>query len=257
MKNQKFMVIALVLLITAFGIAKHDVVSPPPGDHNSFNCVTTWSQYSGTLFINTSAVGVLNDGQLSGDLDMDVVEYPGLALFKLEGPNGTLWIQLAYITTGDTSSGTFVMNDGTGDYEGWSITGDFTGITTKAEEGTTWDHFRFLAGQIVKPHEILVPFEGSGKLGFKEGEPFKVLDNDMTDGQAWVQVPAGTFVTYDQARGKPGGDMFWGNNHNRVTKKPVWEKHNDPLVWNVGQSGNWGYTNNGVTCYSFRLYPQP
>ena len=109
----------------------------------------------------------------------------------------------------------------------------------------------------LKPSEILVPLNGSGMLGFTEGSPFQILDNDMTDGQAWVQVPAGLYDTYDQARGKPGGNLYWGNYHARSTGKPVWEQHNDPLNWGTGQSGNWRFTNNGVTCYSFRLYPLP
>ncbi|TRZ54176.1 MAG: DUF1080 domain-containing protein [Dehalococcoidia bacterium] len=109
--------------------------------------------------------------------------------------------------------------------------------------------------KVMGANEILVPVDGYGKLGFKEGSPFQILDNDMTDGQAWVQVPAGFYDTYDQARGKPGGDLFWGNYHARAERKPVWEQHNDPLNWWSGRQGNWKFTNNGVTCYSFRLYP--
>jgi len=104
-------------------------------------------------------------------------------------------------------------------------------------------------------NEILVPLNGIGKLGFVQGPYFQILDNDMTDGQAWVQIPAGLYDTFDQARGKPGGELFWGNEHIRVTGKPVWEQHNNDLPipgWGVG---NWLFTNNGVTCYSFRLYP--
>lgn len=109
----------------------------------------------------------------------------------------------------------------------------------------------------LKPSEILVPLNGSGMLGWIPGPTFKILDNDMTDGQAWVQVPIGRYITYDQARGKPGGDLFWGNYHARVTKKPVWEQHNGPSGYNFTGTGNWAFTNNGVTCYSFRLYPVP
>ena len=80
------------------------------------------------------------------------------------------------------------------------------------------------------------------------------------DGQAWVQVPAGVYDTYDQARGKPGGDMFWGNMHIRATGKPAWTQHNNDLNWLTGAQGNWAFYNDydddgkGVTCYSFRLY---
>ncbi len=110
--------------------------------------------------------------------------------------------------------------------------------------------------KIFKLNEILVPFERTGMLGWVEGPSFQILDNDMTDdGQAWVQVPFGWYDTYDQARGKPGADMTWGNAHPRVTKKPVWEPHNVNLNWWKGRTGNWAYTNHGVTCYSFRLYP--
>lgn len=113
-----------------------------------------------------------------------------------------------------------------------------------------------VVGKVMEPNEILVPLNGTGMLGFKSGPDFRILDNDMTDdGQAWVQVPAGLYDTFDQARGKPGGDLFWGNYHARSTGKPVWEQHNDPLDWRTRPSGNWPFTNNGVTCYSFRLYP--
>ena len=111
--------------------------------------------------------------------------------------------------------------------------------------------------KVMGTNEILVPLNGSGMLGFKEGSPFQILDDDMTDGQAWVQVPAGLYDTYDQARGKPGGELFWGNYHARSTGKPAWEQHNDPLNWWTGRQGNWPFTNSGVTCYSFRLYPLP
>jgi len=109
--------------------------------------------------------------------------------------------------------------------------------------------------KIMSPNEILVLLNGSGRLGFVEGSPFQILDNDMTDGQAWVQVPVGVYDTYDQARGKPGGELYWGNYHARLTGKPVWTLHNNNLNWWSGRSGNWLFTNNGVTCYSFRLYP--
>jgi len=109
--------------------------------------------------------------------------------------------------------------------------------------------------KIIGLNEILVPLIGSGMLGWKEGADFLILDNDMTDdGQAWVQVPAGSYDTFDQARGKPGGDLTWGNSHARSTGKPVWEQHNNPVNWGTGKIGNWLFTNNGVTCYSFRLY---
>lgn len=109
--------------------------------------------------------------------------------------------------------------------------------------------------KILKPNEILVSLVGSGMLGFKAGPTFQVLDNDMTDGQAWVQIPVGLYDTFDQVRGKPGGSLFWGNLHIRGKGKPVWEQHNDPLNWWSGRTGNWLFTNNGITCYSFRLYP--
>ena len=107
----------------------------------------------------------------------------------------------------------------------------------------------------LKPSEILVPLNGSGMLGFTTGSPFQITDNDMTDdNQAWVQVPAGLYDTFDQARGKPGNDLTWGWFYSRTTGKPVWHQHNDPLNM-PAQTGNWPFTNNGVTCYSFRLYP--
>ena len=109
--------------------------------------------------------------------------------------------------------------------------------------------------EVLGPNEILVPLDGSGYLTFVQGATFEILDNDMVDGgEAVVQIPAGLYDTFDQARGKPGGDLFWGNYHARATGKPVWEQHNDPL--NIpAQVGSWPFTNNGVTCYSFRLYP--
>ena len=127
------------------------------------------------------------------------------------------------------------------------------------------DHFTFncvtevpLGG--LGANEILVPLNGYGMLRFSEGSPFQILDNDMTDGQAEVQIPTGLYDTYDQARGKPGSELFWGNFHARVKGKPKWEQHNVTLPipgWGVG---NWRFTNgnvdnDGATCYSFRLYP--
>ncbi len=128
------------------------------------------------------------------------------------------------------------------------------------------DHFTFNTvteidpiTQVLGPNEILVLLDGSGMLGFVAGSPFQILDNDMTDGWALVQIPPGLYDTWDQARGKPGGELFWGNYHARSTGRPVWERHNDPGPlpipgWGVG---NWLFTNDGVTCYSFRLYPLP
>jgi len=127
-----------------------------------------------------------------------------------------------------------------------------------AIEPPTGDHYTFNTVTEADPladNEILVPLNGSGKLGFIAGADFRILDNDMTDGQAWVQVPAGLYDTFDQARGKPGGDLYWGNYHERLEGKPVWAQHNDPLKWRTGAKGNWLFTNNGITCYSFRLYP--
>jgi len=110
--------------------------------------------------------------------------------------------------------------------------------------------------KIVQPYEILVPLNGSGQLGFVDGPDFRILDNDMTDdGYAWVQVPAGSYDTFDQVRGTPGGNLTWGNFHERLKGKPVWVQHNDPLNWGTGASGHWPFINNGITCYSFRLYP--
>lgn len=110
--------------------------------------------------------------------------------------------------------------------------------------------------KVMGPNEILVPLNGSGMLGWKEGADFLILDNDMIDdGQAWVQVPAGYYNTFDQARGKPGGELTWGKYHARSTGKPVWFPHNTELNWWTGRTGNWLFTNDGVTCYSFRLYP--
>jgi len=110
----------------------------------------------------------------------------------------------------------------------------------------------------LKPGEILVPLNGSGMLGFKAGSPFQILDNDMTDdGQAWVQIPAGVYDTFTQARGKPGNNLTWGYYYDRTTGKPVWHQHNYPLDWSTRISGNWPFNNNGVTCWSFRLYPLP
>jgi len=119
--------------------------------------------------------------------------------------------------------------------------------------------------RIMAPSEILVPFVGSGSLGFVAGPDFRIPDNDMTDdGQAWVQVPPYCYDTYDQARGKPGGELHWGNTHVRVTKKPVWEQHNNDLCWGATAKATWPFTNGnqtegipGVTCYSFRMYPLP
>lgn len=126
--------------------------------------------------------------------------------------------------------------------------------------GYAQTHFSFNCvteeGEGLGSNEILVPLDGLGMLGFKAGSTFKVLDNDMTDGQAWVQIPAGLYDTFDQVRGKPGGELFWGNAHARGKGKPEWEQHNDPLDWRTRLSGNWSFTNDGIVCYSFRLYPK-
>jgi len=125
-----------------------------------------------------------------------------------------------------------------------------------AEEQNTYFDDVNVSG--LKPGEILVPLNGSGMLGFKEGSPFQILDNDMTDdGQAWVQIPAGLYDTFAQARGKPGGNLTWGQYYDRSTGKPVGNQHNDPLNWWAGRTGNWLFTNDGITCWSFRLYPLP
>jgi len=109
--------------------------------------------------------------------------------------------------------------------------------------------------KILKPNEILIPLYGTGWLGATEGPTFQIIDNDMTDGQAWVQIPAGWYDTFDQARGKPGGNLDYGDHHTRSTGRPIWVLHADDLNWWPGRSGNWIFINNGVTCYSYRFYP--
>jgi hypothetical protein len=129
-------------------------------------------------------------------------------------------------------------------------------VSVMAVEPPPGEHFTFncVTEGLPGPGEILVPLNGSGMLTFVLGSTFEILDNDMTDGEAIVQIPAGLYDTFDQARGKPGFDLFWGNFHARTTGKPVWEQHNDPLSM-PAQVGSWPFANNGVTCYSFRLYP--
>jgi len=161
-------------------------------------------------------------------------------IIQVEGPSIKVWVEgvlLFNVTDGAHSAGKIGLG-------GWNSTVNFDNV--------------LVVGPTVKVmglNEILVPLNGSGMLGFVEGSPFQILDNDMTDGQAWVQIPAGLYDTFDQARGKPGGDLYWGNSHARSTGKPVWFQHNDPLNWWTGRVGNWPFTNKGVTCYSFRLYP--
>ncbi len=155
-------------------------------------------------------------------------------VIQVEGPSIKVWAEgvlLFDVTDGAHSAGKIGLG-------GYSSTVNFDDVL------------------VMGLNEILVPLNGSGMLGFVEGSPFQILDNDMTDDeQAWVQIPAGLYDTFDQARGKPGGELTWGNYHARSTGKPVWEQHNNDLPipgWGVG---NWLFTNNGVTCYSFRLYP--
>lgn len=159
-------------------------------------------------------------------------------VIQVEGLSIKVWadgVLLFDVTDGAHSAGKIGLG-------GWNSTVNFDNV--------------LVVGKVMGPNEILVPLIGSGMLGFVEGSPFQILDNDMTDdGQAWVQVPAGLYDTFDQARGKPGGDLYWGNFHARSTGKPEWYQHNDPLNWWTGRTGNWSFTNNGVTCYSFRLYP--
>jgi len=157
---------------------------------------------------------------------------------QVEGPSIKVWVDsvlLFNVTDGAHSAGKIGLG-------GYSSTVNFDNV--------------LVVGKVMGPNEILVPLNGSGMLGFKAGPDFRILDNDMTnDGQAWVQIPAGLYDTFDQARGKPGGDLKWGDFHARSTGKPVWFQHNDPLDWRTRLSGNWPFINNGVTCYSFRLYP--
>jgi hypothetical protein len=138
-------------------------------------------------------------------------------------------------------------------------------IGVGAYTGSTADYDNILVSgpniSVPGQNEILVPKFGSGWLGCVEGTPFQILDNDMTDdGQAWVQLPAGVYDTYDQARGKPGGFLVYGDKHIRASGKPEWVLHADNLNWNnwggVGW-GNWLFTNEGVTCYSYRFYALP
>ncbi len=124
------------------------------------------------------------------------------------------------------------------------------------------DHYTFNAVTELDPladNEILVPLNGTGALGWVVGDTFLILDNDMTDdGLALVQVPAGIYATFDQVRGKPGGNLTWGNYHERFKGKPVWVNHNNPTInWQGGLGSPWAFTNNGITCYTFRLYMVP
>jgi hypothetical protein len=109
--------------------------------------------------------------------------------------------------------------------------------------------------KVMGANEILVPLNGSGWLGAVAGPTFEILDNDMTDGQAWVQVPPGSYEGWDQARGKPGGELTYGDHHVRATGKPEWKLHATFTM--PGAAGNWQFTNSGVTCYSYRFYPLP
>ena len=132
-------------------------------------------------------------------------------------------------------------------------------VSVMAVEPPPGEHFTFNCVTEEDPllglgvNEILVPLNGSGMLTFVSGLTFEILDNDMTDGEAIVQIPAGVYDTFDQARGKPGGSLTWGDYHVRATGKPVWDQHNNPLSL-PPQYGSWRFTNSGVTCYSFRLY---
>ena len=258
MKNIKMLiVVALVLGLVGFAMAKTDKhdPSPPSGDHFNVNCVTAWSGFEGTLTITSDNDPLTppdwpTTGALTGDLNMSFNDSTGV----LTDGDGTLLLT-------DTGGNTFTMDSGTGKYEGWLIVGTFSGpVTVDNLDGTDTDTY-ILTGHIEKPNEILVPYDGSGMIGMVEGAEFEITDNDMTDGQAWIQMPAGTYDWWDQARGKPGGSMTWGDLHIRATKKPVWELHPDG-PGSAGDDfvvptdlGNWPYTNDGCTNYALRLYP--
>lgn len=159
-------------------------------------------------------------------------------VIQVEGPSIKVWedgVLLFDVTDGAHSAGKIGLG-------GYSSIVNFDNV--------------LVVGKVMGLNEILVPLYGSGYLGAVEGSPFQILDNDMTDdGQAWVQIPAGFYDTFDQVRGKPGGHLFFGYDYKRETGKPVWYQHCDSLNWWTGRSGNWEFINEGVTCYSYRLYP--
>jgi hypothetical protein len=249
--------VSLIMVIATGAIAaKPDHgVSPPPGDHFNINCVTAWTAFSGEIAIvvdSNSLNGIdPTTAELTGDLTMTFNDVSGVLTDT--DPVGTLTLSPVPIAAGSA-----ILSNGTGAYAGWVIEVTITGPTVVDDgehETTTYT----LTGHIEKPHEILVPLVGITSIGIQVGE-YMVADNDATDGPGWIQLPAGNYDTYDQARGKPGGEVTWGDLHTRLTKKPVWIKHNgDGGVYGTlvisGSHGPWVYDNDGCTNYALRFYP--
>jgi hypothetical protein len=230
--------ISLVLIIASGAIAgnsKHGV-SPPSGDHFKFNLVTEWADVTG-------AIDVVVDTNSLDDVVYDANNITGdLAIYGVILPST--------IAAGDYTL------EGTGDYDGWifeiTIADPCAPVVEIGYTTTTYP----VTGHIEKPHEILVPLSGATTIGINEGD-YMVADNDATDGDGAMQVPAGSYDTFDQARGKPGGEVTFGDLHQRLKKKPVWVKHNGgryPTLIISGNVGPWVYDNAGCTNYAFRMY---
>ena len=133
----------------------------------------------------------------------------------------------------------FVMGLGTGKYAGYWIEGTVTLDDFANDPETGGYAVLTLTGHVEGPNEILVPLEtlaGEYNLIIEEGDTFAILDNDMTDGEAKIQIPAGTYGVYDQAGGTPGGEgeVEWVQLESllniRATKKPVWQQEDDLVI---------------------------
>ncbi len=268
---------ALVLMVMVMPVSSvaADSVKPPKGLHWDVNFVTDFSEFSGTLWVNTSPGSILNDGTITGDLNMLVTQYLGLGEFLLEDTTGTLHYKMIYSYIGpcdppglhdECYAGTFTIDQGTGAYEGWFITGSFDGYRDILLD-LTHDHYRFLTGHVERPNEILIPLNGTGYVQWTFGSDFRVVDNDanVNDGDmAIVQFPwnMDMYVWWLSARGKPGSiapNDITGDGHTtwlRSTGAPTWIQWPGIYSWTGGVNGHTAsLNNNGVTNLGLRVYP--
>lgn len=234
----------------------------PRGEHFTTNWVTEWSKFSGTMYLEddgSGPVGYWSEGEPmeSGDVAR-AGDGTTVGLFLIEDSYGnSITVQLKYTTTDMASEGYFYSVEGTGLFEGAKVTGTFTG--TSDRNSRPHIHFRWLEGEIAYPNEILIPQYGLFNTKWVQGDTFKILDNDATDGLLVVQFPTGMdqWHIFRQIRGKPGGsiEIHWADLEHRDTGSPSWY---DWGIYNLSMFGDGKerpVTNNGVTCVSIRWYP--
>lgn len=120
----------------------------------------------------------------------------------------------------------------------------------------------------VNPDEVLIGVNTSvSGLQYIAGDTFEILDHDagVLDGDcAVLQLPlTAVYDIYCSARGRPGGSIIWGSNHEREdvpAGKPTWHQHS-PDNFSLGNYGSplgpFGIiTADDATILATRWYPQ-